>query len=200
MESEKQGTQTHAETETLYEQLPRFVDGITVETEDVKLQPVERSVQLDGRQFDFIILPASIIAKIGDDGEIDEQRRLPGDFEEFLESVLRALAVPENPNFDATKSLLWCGHDQLIFGMSDFEDENGEKADLTGNRIEVALSTLASVEYILKRETSEFYFSAVQHLRQTELDGKIYYRLSFTSFFFNDRDELFEHLFAEQND
>ncbi len=53
--------------------------------------------------------------------------------------------------------------------------------------------------YVLRRGTSEFHFRPIEHLHRREVDGKVYYLLSFMPFFFDDRDELFEQLFAEQN-
>lgn len=178
-------------SEDFYADLPLFVTGQSIEAVGAALPGIERIVERNGRQLTLTILPA-FIAVADAAGGFQQVCRFPGEFEHLLEWVLRGLAVAGNVNFNEKNYLLRCSYRQLSAGITALGDSTAPTQD----QIEIALSTLTSVNYILEYETTLFSFSPIQELHQTEKDGEIYYRLLFTRFFFDDS-RLFDELFAD---
>lgn len=178
-------------TEDFYAKLPRFVAGEAVEAVEAALPRIERHVERGGRQLTLTILPAFIAVADGTGG-FQQVCRFPGDFEQSLERVLRQLAVAENGNFDSDKYILQCSYRQLNTRLTALDEATAP----TPTRIEIALSTLASVNYILECGETQFSFNPIQEMRQAKKDGEIYYQLLFNRFFFGDS-RVFDELFTD---
>ena len=101
-----------SEKEKFYESLPRFVtDAPVVAVRGKFLSAIERPFEWQGRQFVFTIAPAHVGNFIVGESFPNTgimSHRLPGTLEKSVEEVLRQLAVPENINFDAERSVLYC--------------------------------------------------------------------------------------------
>jgi hypothetical protein len=178
-----------------YEQLPRFVSRKNAEAIGSVLLPVERRIELGGQQFDFTIMPAQVAVRTAGVKGFEERRRLPSDLEELLETVLRALAVAENANYDTERLTLFCSLRQLIVGISALDDA-ADSAESIEDQINIGLSTLALTNYILQKRDRQLEFRPFQELRTLEKDDKTFYEITFSFVFFNGS-QLFKQLFDE---
>lgn len=181
------------DNENFYECLPRFVTDQPIEAVGEDLPPVERIVEYDGKQFVLIIIPAKVIVNADDNNGFESRSRLPGDSERKMEEALRLLADPKNINYDADENVLTTGSSQLsnvikwLDSDEDEEDRNDEIKDKNHppSRVEIVLSTMCNMYYILKRGEREFYFRPIEMIRWIEKDGEIYYVIYFQQSFFN---------------
>lgn len=107
--------------------------------------------------------------------------------------MLRGLADHANINFNEEKYVLACSLRQLLDGINALADDT---AAVNQSQIEIALAALTNVNYLLKQGEREFYFRPLEALRRVEKDDEIYYKISFTPFFFNDA-RMFERLFGD---
>jgi len=193
------------DNENFYECLPRFVTDQPIEAVGEDLHPVERIVEYGGKQFVLTIIPAKVIVNAEDNNGFESRSRLPGDSERKMEEALRLLADPKNINYDADENVLTTGFSQLsavISWLDEDEDEDGRNdeikdrndeikdknrtpTEITPSRVEIVLSTLCNIYYVLKRGEREFYFRSIEMIRRIEKDGEIYFVIYFTQVFFN---------------
>lgn len=192
LKNEKEGKSSSDVTMGFYEKMPRFVGEPPDAGEAGFLLPIQRLVVWNNEQFTLTIVPACRIDQAAKEKNDVYRNLFPGTDEELLEKVLRRLSVAGNINFDAKNSM-------LCFSLAQIIDEyaamtNG--SELTRDRLEKSLNLLYDVKYVLKQETKEFYFRPIEGLKWIENGDEVYYRVSFTPFFF-DRRELFDRIFKK---
>lgn len=174
----------------MYDLLPRFVTEPVEYIDGMRLRHITRDFEWNGRSFIFVISPALIRNKSG-----EEQHYFPGKLEEFIETVLLGLAVPENPNFLLDESILHFSLGQLL------EEVTGLAGGLnyTTNDIELGLKILTDTKYelISKATGAELYFRPVERLTVREIDDEIYYRAQLSPLLFNKNDQ-FDFCFSKK--
>ena len=188
---------------SFYERLPRFVTDQPVEAIGADLPELTRFFEYDEKQFSLIIKPARFTTQNEDSNTFESVSRFPGDFEQKTEEALRLLADAENKNYDHEKLILVSGFTQLkdvidwlnedeegvenaaVEADNEVNETNETRTEITERRIEIALSTLCAVSYILKCGGRELYFHPIERLRQVEKEGEIYYKVYFTQGFFS---------------
>jgi hypothetical protein len=92
----------------MYDLMPRFVTESVEYIDDKHLRHITRDFEWNGHRFIFVISPARVRSESGED-----RHYFSGKPEEFIETAVRRLAVPENPNFLLKEFILHFSFKQL---------------------------------------------------------------------------------------
>lgn len=175
----------------MYDLLPRFVTEPVEYIDGRRLRHITRDFEWNGRSFIFVISPALVRNSSG-----EEKHYLPGKLEEFIETVLLELAVPENPNFLSDESILHFSFGQLLEEITGLTDG----LNYTTIDVEIGLKVLTDTKYelISKATGAELYFRPIERLTMREIDDEIYYRAQLSPLLFN-KDDQFDFCFSRKS-
>lgn len=176
--------------ENVYMLLPRFVPEAEVNYERERyLSALFRNFERNGMRFTFIIEPASIY-----NPRTGTKHYFPGEREELVESVLRRMAIDENPNFIKEDLVLMFNLQCFLDYLAQFCKERLYPSD----EIELSLEILASTQYELRKGPTELSFHAIEELRRVTKDEEIFYYARF-SYMFLGGNKIFDHSFGGAN-
>ena len=175
----------------MYDLLPRFVSEPVEYIDGKHLRHITRDFEWNGRSFIFVISPALVRNQSG-----EEKHYFPGKLEEFIETVLRGLALPENPNFLLKELILHFSFKQLLEEVTNLTSG----LNYTTIDIELGLKILVDTRYELISKTTgaELYFRPIERLTMREINDEVYYRAQLSPLLFN-KDDQFDFCFSRKN-
>ena len=140
-------------------------------------------------RFTFIIKPATIHNR-----RTGNRHYYPAEREELVETVLRSLAVEENPNFIKDDLV-------LMFDLRYFLERLGQvskKRIYPSEEIQLALDILTSTQFELHNGSTELSFHAIEELRRVPQEEDIFYYVRFNYMFLGDN-QIFDYSFGDVN-